>query len=146
MFVVVVVFHSFSLLCKDRLPVLKTTKAGFEITPKIGKRFMFFFYSQNNYCTFSVSLISRLLIIFLIYKEVMFYKDAKLKYQFEADIDTEKVQMHVDITVAMPCSSLSGVDLMDETQQDVFAYGTLQRQGVWWQLSPDDRSFNDWFS
>lgn len=88
---------------------------------------------------FPVSLISRLLIIFLIYKEIMYYKDAKLKYQFEADTDTEKVHMHVDITISMPCASLSGVDLMDETQQDVFAYGTLQRQGVWWQLTPDDR-------
>jgi len=47
--------------------------------------------------------------------------------------------MHVDITVAMPCASLSGVDLMDETQQDVFAYGTLQREGVWWEMSEHDR-------
>lgn len=41
--------------------------------------------------------------------------------------------------LAMPCASLSGVDLMDDTQQDVFAYGTLQRKGVWWQLSPKER-------
>ncbi|KAI8116674.1 hypothetical protein FF38_04773 [Lucilia cuprina] len=96
-------------------------------------------YTETTEIGGTLSLISRLLIIFLIYKEVLYYKDAKLKYQFEPDIDTEKVQMHVDITVAMPCSSLSGVDLMDETQQDVFAYGTLQRQGVWWQMSPDER-------
>lgn len=86
-----------------------------------------------------MSLISRLLIVFLIYKEIQYYHDARLKYQFEPDIDTEKVEMHVDITVAMPCSSLSGVDLNDETQQDVFAYGTLQRQGVWWKLGPHER-------
>lgn len=87
-----------------------------------------------------VSLISRLLIVYLIYREIQhYYEDANLLYQFEPDVETEKVPMHVDITVAMPCNSLSGVDLMDETQQDVFAYGTLQREGVWWTLSPEER-------
>lgn len=35
--------------------------------------------------------------------------------------------------------ALSGVDLMDETQQDVFAYGTLQREGTWWEMKRDER-------
>lgn len=86
-----------------------------------------------------VSLVSRLLICYLIYREIRHYREAHLVYQFEPDVDTEKVHMHVDITVAMPCSSLSGVDLMDDTQQDVFAYGTLQRQDVWWQMKPQER-------
>jgi len=87
-----------------------------------------------------VSLISRLLIIFLIYKEVTYYQEAKVKYQFivDTELDTQ-VPMHVDITVAMPCKSLSGLDLMDETRQDVFAYGTLQREDVFWELTPAER-------
>lgn len=28
---------------------------------------------------------------------------------------------------------------MDETQQDVFAYGTLQREGTWWALPEKER-------
>ncbi|XP_075157135.1 endoplasmic reticulum-Golgi intermediate compartment protein 2 [Haematobia irritans] len=96
-------------------------------------------YTETTEIGGTLSLISRILIIYLIYREIQYYQDAKLKYQFEPDIDTEKVQMHVDITVAMPCSSLSGVDLMDETQQDVFAYGTLQREDVWWKLEPEQR-------
>jgi len=39
----------------------------------------------------------------------------------------------------MPCTSLSGVDLMDETRQDVFAYGTLQREGTWWTMPQAER-------
>uniref|UniRef100_A0A1I8PTS4 Endoplasmic reticulum vesicle transporter C-terminal domain-containing protein n=1 Tax=Stomoxys calcitrans TaxID=35570 RepID=A0A1I8PTS4_STOCA len=96
-------------------------------------------YTETTEIGGTLSLISRLLIIYLIYREIQYYQDAKLKYQFEPDTETEKVQMHVDITVAMPCSSLSGVDLMDETQQDVFAYGTLQREDVWWKLEPQER-------
>lgn len=91
--------------------------------------------------SFAVSLISRLLIVYLVYREIQHYcEDAELRYQFEPDVESEKVPMHVDITVAMPCHSLSGVDLMDETQQDVFAYGTLQREGVWWTLTHEERT------
>uniref|UniRef100_W8C1V5 Endoplasmic reticulum-Golgi intermediate compartment protein 2 n=1 Tax=Ceratitis capitata TaxID=7213 RepID=W8C1V5_CERCA len=97
-------------------------------------------YTETTEIGGTLSLISRLLIIYLIYKEVCYYREANLIYQFEPDIDMDdKVQMHVDITVAMPCSSLSGVDLMDETQQDVFAYGTLQREGAWWVLPEEER-------
>ncbi|XP_073832632.1 endoplasmic reticulum-Golgi intermediate compartment protein 2 [Musca autumnalis] len=96
-------------------------------------------YTETTEIGGTLSLISRLLIVFLIYKEIQYYQDAKLKYQFVPDTESEKVQMHVDITVAMPCGSLSGVDLMDETQQDVFAYGTLQRQDVWWKMSVEER-------
>ncbi|XP_005180036.1 endoplasmic reticulum-Golgi intermediate compartment protein 2 [Musca domestica] len=96
-------------------------------------------YTETTEIGGTLSLISRLLIVFLIYKEIQYYQDANLKYEFVPDTETEKVQMHVDITVAMPCGSLSGVDLMDETQQDVFAYGTLQRQDVWWKMDIEAR-------
>ncbi|XP_067635870.1 endoplasmic reticulum-Golgi intermediate compartment protein 2 isoform X3 [Eurosta solidaginis] len=97
-------------------------------------------YTETTEIGGTLSLLSRLLIIFLIYNEVCYYREASLVYQFEPDIDLDgKVQMHVDITVAMPCRSLSGVDLMDETQQDVFAYGTLQREGTWWALPEGER-------
>ncbi|XP_030378316.1 endoplasmic reticulum-Golgi intermediate compartment protein 2 [Scaptodrosophila lebanonensis] len=99
-------------------------------------------YTETTEIGGTLSLVSRLLIIYLVYTELRYYwHETDIIYQFEPDIALdEQVQMHVDITVAMPCASLSGVDLMDETQQDVFAYGTLQREGVWWKMSDSERA------
>ncbi|KAH8387332.1 hypothetical protein KR093_006453 [Drosophila rubida] len=98
-------------------------------------------YTETTEIGGTLSLLSRLLIVYLVYTELRYYwHETDIIYQFQPDMALdEQVQMHVDITVAMPCASLSGVDLMDETQQDVFAYGTLQREGVWWQMSDSDR-------
>ncbi|XP_017048136.1 endoplasmic reticulum-Golgi intermediate compartment protein 2 [Drosophila ficusphila] len=98
-------------------------------------------YTETTEIGGTLSLLSRLLIVYLVYTELHYYwHETDIYYQFQPDIALdEQVQMHVDITVAMPCASLSGVDLMDETQQDVFAYGTLQREGVWWEMSDQDR-------
>lgn len=98
-------------------------------------------YTETTEIGGTLSLLSRLLIVYLVYTELRYYwHETDIIYQFQPDMSLdEQVQMHVDITVAMPCASLSGVDLMDETQQDVFAYGTLQREGVWWQMSDSDR-------
>ncbi|XP_043659054.1 endoplasmic reticulum-Golgi intermediate compartment protein 2 [Drosophila teissieri] len=98
-------------------------------------------YTETTEIGGTLSLLSRLLIVYLVYTELHYYwHETDIVYQFEPDIALdEQVQMHVDITVAMPCASLSGVDLMDETQQDVFAYGTLQREGVWWKMTEHDR-------
>ncbi|KAH8418960.1 hypothetical protein KR222_009987 [Zaprionus bogoriensis] len=98
-------------------------------------------YTETTEIGGTLSLLSRLLIVYLVYTELRYYwHETDIIYQFQPDMALdEQVQMHVDITVAMPCASLSGVDLMDETQQDVFAYGTLQREGVWWKMSDADR-------
>ncbi|KAH8289156.1 hypothetical protein KR054_001053 [Drosophila jambulina] len=98
-------------------------------------------YTETTEIGGTLSLLSRLLIVYLVYTELHYYwHETDIVYQFQPDIALdEQVQMHVDITVAMPCASLSGIDLMDETQQDVFAYGTLQREGVFWQMSDHDR-------
>ncbi|ALC49067.1 CG4293 [Drosophila busckii] len=98
-------------------------------------------YTETTEIGGTLSLLSRLIIVYLVYTEFRYYyNETQIVYQFQPDMALEEqVQMHVDITVAMPCASLSGVDLMDETQQDVFAYGTLQREGVWWQMSDSDR-------
>ncbi|XP_017095039.2 endoplasmic reticulum-Golgi intermediate compartment protein 2 [Drosophila bipectinata] len=98
-------------------------------------------YTETTEIGGTLSLLSRLLIVYLVYTELHYYwHETDIVYQFEPDMSLDdQVQMHVDITVAMPCASLSGVDLMDETQQDVFAYGTLQREGVWWEMNDHDR-------
>lgn len=98
-------------------------------------------YTETTEIGGTLSLLSRLLIVYLVYTELHYYwHETDIVYQFQPDMSLDdQVQMHVDITVAMPCASLSGVDLMDETQQDVFAYGTLQREGVWWEMNDHDR-------
>lgn len=54
----------------------------------------------------SVSIISRALIIYLILKETIYYMDSKLVFKFKPDVDMdEKLKIHIDITVATPCSS-----------------------------------------
>lgn len=98
-------------------------------------------YTETTEIGGTLSLLSRILVIYLIYKEVSYYYDASPVFKFKPDIDMDdKVQFHVDITVAMPCTSLSGVDLMDETQQDVFSYGTLQREDTFWKMSEEEKS------
>lgn len=61
---------------------------------------------STNFCHVLVSVISRALIIYLIYKETMYYMDSKLVFKFKPDTDMDtKLKIHIDITVATPCSS-----------------------------------------
>lgn len=61
---------------------------------------------STNFCLVLVSVISRALIIYLIYKETMYYMDSKLVFKFKPDTDMDtKLKIHIDITVATPCSS-----------------------------------------
>lgn len=54
---------------------------------------------------FSVSVISFLLIFWLVYSEVKYYLDSRFIFKFSPDTDFEaKLKINVDLTVAMPCS------------------------------------------
>lgn len=54
----------------------------------------------------TVSVISRAIIIYLIYIETSYYLDSRLIFKFKPDTDMDtKLKIHVDITVATPCSS-----------------------------------------
>lgn len=54
----------------------------------------------------TVTLISRILIVYLVYIEVNFYMDSKMIFKFEPDVDMDtKVRLHIDVTVASPCKS-----------------------------------------
>lgn len=56
--------------------------------------------------TFTVSIISRVLIFYVIYIETMYYLDSKLIFKFKPDTDMDtKLKIHIDVTVATPCSS-----------------------------------------
>jgi hypothetical protein len=78
-----------------------------------------------------VSLISRLLILYLIYTEFKYYMDSKLIFKFTPDTDLQaKLKLHIDLTVAMPCKGI-GADILDSTNQNVFSFGILQEDDTW---------------
>lgn len=70
----------------------------------------------------SVSVISRALIIYLIFKETIYYMDSKLLFKFQPDTDMDtKLKIHIDITVATPCSSNSVHNLLHENNAEYVA-------------------------
>ncbi|XP_035788371.1 endoplasmic reticulum-Golgi intermediate compartment protein 2-like isoform X2 [Anopheles albimanus] len=92
----------------------------------------------------TLSLISRLVIIFLIYHEVTYYLDSRLVFTFKPDTDLHsKLKVHIDLTVAMPCKSI-GADILDSTNQNVFSFGVLQEEDTWFELCPSQRVHFDY--
>lgn len=82
--------------------------------------------------------------------------DSKLVFKFKPDTDMDtKLKIHIDITVATPCSSKFcsieqlvkivkrqfshvfclrldiGADILDSTNQNVFSFGVLEEQDTW---------------
>ncbi|XP_055374914.1 endoplasmic reticulum-Golgi intermediate compartment protein 2 [Condylostylus longicornis] len=99
-------------------------------------------YKEPSEIGGTISLLSRILIIYLIYSEIAYYSRPKLLFTFKPDINLDiKVRMNVDITIAMPCVGLSGIDLIDDTKQDVFSYGILKRESTWWDLDANQRLY-----
>lgn len=111
----------------------------------------------------TVSVLSRALIIYLIYTETVYYLDSKLLFKFKPDTDMDtKLKIHIDVTIATPCSSkfhvfnfpffliihslLSslvdiGADILDSTNQNVFSFGVLEEQDTWWELCPEQKDY-----
>lgn len=55
-----------------------------------------------------MSVISRAIILYLIFIETIYYLDSKLVFKFVPDTDMDtKLKIHIDITVATPCSSMT---------------------------------------
>ncbi|KAK7074676.1 hypothetical protein SK128_009560, partial [Halocaridina rubra] len=50
------------------------------------------------------SLMSYILVVWLVVMEIMYFMETKFTYKFTPDATfTEKLKINVDITVAMPC-------------------------------------------
>lgn len=99
-------------------------------------------YTETTKIGGILSLISRIIIIFLIYKEVTYFQNSNVLFTFYPDVNLDtRVRMTVDITIAMPCIGLSGVDLIDDTKQDVFTHGILKRENTWWELDENQREY-----
>uniref|UniRef100_A0A182IWX0 Endoplasmic reticulum vesicle transporter C-terminal domain-containing protein n=1 Tax=Anopheles atroparvus TaxID=41427 RepID=A0A182IWX0_ANOAO len=105
--------------------------------PKVKEEFV-----QSTRVGGTLSLISRLVIICLVYHEVSYYLDSRLVFKFIPDTDLQsKLKVHIDLTVAMPSI---GADILDSTSQNVFSFGILQEEDTWFELCPSQRIHFDY--
>lgn len=87
----------------------------------------------------AVSILSRLLIVVLVINEIQWYRDRELVFKFMPDTSMDaKLKIHIDITVATECRAI-GADIMDQTSQNVFSFGTLREEDTWWEMCPKQR-------
>nr|CAI5817768.1 unnamed protein product [Callosobruchus analis] len=85
------------------------------------------------------SIISFLLILWLVYSEVNYYLNSRFIFKFTPDVALdEKLKINVDITVAMPCYFL-GADILDSTNQNTFNFGNLDEEDTWFELAPNQQ-------
>jgi len=92
----------------------------------------------------TVSLLSRLLIAFVIYKEIRYYFETSLVFKFVPDADIQsKLKFNLDMTVKMPCKNI-GADILDSTNQNTFSFGVIEEEDVWWNLCPEQRQHFDY--
>ncbi|KAK6638247.1 hypothetical protein RUM44_008676 [Polyplax serrata] len=87
----------------------------------------------------TLSVLSYMLMTWLIISETSYYLHSKIVYKFQPDTDfDQKINVFVDLTVAMPCSTISA-DVLDSTQQNVLKFGELNEENTWFDLEPAQR-------
>lgn len=117
--------------------VLKTVKE-LDAFPKVPET-----YVETTPEGGTLSLITFVMIIYLVYSEVSYYIDSRLVFKFSPDTDMDsKLKINIDLTIAMPCSGL-GADILDSTSQSVFGFGELQEEDTWFALSQNQRDYFD---
>ncbi|CAG5133321.1 unnamed protein product, partial [Candidula unifasciata] len=91
------------------------------------------------------SLITFVLIGVLILSEIRYYADTELQFEYLVDTNiTGKIKLNIDMTIAMKCHHI-GADVLDQTGQDVFSFGQLQEEPVFWELNPDEEEYRNMF-
>ena len=113
-----------------------------------------------NCLLYSVSIITFLLVLLLLYVEFNYYMYPGYKFRFTPDSEfTAKLKLNVDLTVAMPCDCKSihsfyysffiylilfddtviGADILDKTGQNAYSFGRLKEEPTWWELDSNQR-------
>ncbi|ENN79004.1 hypothetical protein HUJ04_003524 [Dendroctonus ponderosae] len=96
-------------------------------------------YKMTSSVGGTFSIISFLIIGWLVYSEISYYLNSKFVFKFSPDVQLEdKLDMNIDITVAMPCSKL-GTDVLDSTNQNTYKFGTLKQDDTWFELSDNQK-------
>ena len=109
-----------------------------------------------KYLINKVSIIVFSIIAVLVTLEVNYFFTNQLEYKYEVDFDhsryfikykfsflrkfyyynlNSKLNMNVDITVAMNCNNL-GADVMDSTSRDILTDQSISMEDTWFEMSP----------
>ncbi|CAH0545850.1 unnamed protein product [Brassicogethes aeneus] len=96
-------------------------------------------YKETSRVGGTFSLVSFVLIGWLVYSEIRYYLDSKFVFKFSPDTDLDqKLKINVDLTIAMPCHNL-GADILDSTNQNTFKFGQLEEEDTWFELAPNQQ-------
>lgn len=116
---------------------IKTIKE-FDSFPKIREP-----YVERTAVGGTFSLLSFVIMLYLIIAETRYFLDGKLEFKFEPDTDIDaKLKLNIDITVAMPCGRV-GADVLSSTDQSLIGYDSLEETDTWWDLSSEQRIYFD---
>ena len=89
----------------------------------------------------SLSLLSFSLIALLVVSEFIYYTSTVYKYEYAVDSDvSSKLDINVDITVAMPCQSI-GADVLDLAGETVHTEDFLKLEPAVFELTQEQRSW-----
>ncbi|GFU17392.1 endoplasmic reticulum-Golgi intermediate compartment protein 2 [Nephila pilipes] len=117
-----------------RLSKLKNVEK-LDIFPKVQEE-----YTQPTTSGGTVSILSFIVIIILVYTEIHYYSSSQLRFEYSVDHDIDsKLKINVDLTVAMPCSKI-GADILDVTNQNTQSFGELEEELTHFELSEPQRA------
>lgn len=112
---------------------LKAVKE-FDAFPKVSTS-----YVETSPVGGTLSLVTCILITFLVFAEVQYFLSSRFIFKFLPDTDFDaKLKINVDLTVAMPCG-IVGADILDSTSQNVLQFGSLEQEDTWFDLGPEQR-------
>ncbi|BFZ05036.1 hypothetical protein BsWGS_08075 [Bradybaena similaris] len=121
----------------NRKQALKVVKE-LDAFPKIPEN-----YQETSAASGGLSLITFVLIGILIMSEISYYANTELQFEYLVDTNvTGKIKLNIDMTVAMKCHHI-GADVLDQTGQDVFSFGQLQEESVFWELNEDEEQYRN---
>ncbi|XP_066256579.1 endoplasmic reticulum-Golgi intermediate compartment protein 2 [Euwallacea similis] len=96
-------------------------------------------YKMTSSVGGTFSIISFVIIGWLLYSEISYYFNSKFVFKFSPDVELEeKLKINIDMTVAMPCG-LVGTDVLDSTNQNTFKFGQLEEEDTWFELSDNQK-------
>lgn len=121
-----------------RAATVLTTVKELDAFPKIPES-----YSQTTARGGVISICTFLLILTLVFSEIRFFLDTRLKFKYKVDVEyNEKIWLNFDITVASECR-LIGADVVDVTGQAWVFTEEIQEKPVSFMLSPKESALRE---
>lgn len=97
-------------------------------------------YKRTSTAGGTISFFCVILILSLVYSETKDFVYSGVKFHFTPDDELDsKMDLNVDMTVAMPCRYI-GADVLDTTGQSVLSFGQLEEEDTWFELSPTQQN------